>query len=884
MPKLSFAEGAVTQIASQYLKGCNKIIAQLISQEISPIDIHRFRSQMIDQLIVGLFEKFSKELNPKQKEEYKSISLIATGGYGREEMAVLSDIDLLFLSEAGSADFCRNLSEKILYVLWDLKLDVGHAVRTVAESYQFIEEDQTIFTSHLDMRLLVGDEALFKDLRTTKRGLLKKASFQKKMFLEKVNERNERLKKYGGTVYLLEPHIKEGEGGLRDLQFIRWLGRIIQLKSSFAAFKEVGLVNDQVCEELEFAFKFYLRLRNELHVLLKRKSDQLNFETQVVLAREMGFIDDETSLGVENFMRAYYTVATQVNRHVRALVQKIASHLKVKLSKTTSQGKDRVLDENFCVSDGAIKVRDDQLFQNNFHALMNLFLHVQRTGLGVHFVTRDQIMKELHRVDDAFREDPGVCRDLKSLMGDFNNLGKALFAMHDVHFFDFLIPEFQRIRNRIQHDVYHVYTVDAHSIFSVNEVSHLVKDPEYTKEFSLYRQAALQIERKDLFSFGLLFHDIGKGVGGDHSIKGAEIADRIMQRLGYSDSDRQIVEFLVRSHLIMSHLSQRRDLQDVHMIAEFAKAVGSLDKLNMLFVLTWADVRAVNAEAWTQWKDTLLQTLYEMTAEVLASKQSAEAFVRKKVTDVRKAILKRMRTKIDSEKLEFYLQSISPRYVLSHTDEEIREHFRLITNHDDSSLLFVEKEIDQGTFSELLIYTLSNPRVMPLVTGVLLALGINIFTIENFMLSDGHVLIKMRVQSVGKDSLRKVGVVDVLRQNLYDVFLGRRHIKDLIIKRKRPQFMQKKPVQKAETEIHIDNDVSGYYTVIDVLTHDRLGLIYDIVNCLVSQGCYVELSKISTKVEQVVDTLYVKDIFGQKITDKHKLEEIKRVLSDVIGG
>lgn len=266
----------------------------------------------------------------------------------------------------------------------------------------------------------------------------------------------------------------------------------------------------------------------------------------------------------------------------------------------------------------------------------------------------------------------------------------------------------------------------------------------------------------------------------------------------------------------------------------------------------------------------------------MESEKSSEDYIKQRVKDVRTEILRRMQNKVDAAHLQKFLASISPRYVVAHSDDEIYEHFHLLTGHDDSHFLFVEKEIQRDSVSEILLYTLVNPRVIPLVTGVMLSLDINILSMENFLLSDGHVFIKMTVQSSRGFSLREAALTDRLRDNLHGVFIGHKNVDDLIAKRKKPDFLTKKPVQRIESSIKIDNDVSAYYTVIDVFAHDRLGLLYDIVRCLVENGCYVDVCKISTKVEQVVDSFYVKDIFGHKITSKDKLNDVKRSLMKVV--
>lgn len=854
-----------------YLKLCDENIHTLMRQNFSPLKIHHVRARQFDELVAFLFNRFAQGRK-------MDLSLIATGGYGRSEMSLLSDLDLLFLFRAGSPQAYKELAEKILYVLWDLGLEVGHALRSLADCKRLIGEDNTILTSLLDARFIVGEGAIFNEFVKIFRRVTQRPRVRHGYFKFKVNERRERLMKYGSSVFVLEPHIKEGEGGMRDLHLIRWLAKIFALGKDYSDLKDKGIITAETCEQLVSALNFYLNLRNRIHSDLMRKSDQLGFALQTQLATSLGFTDDSMSLGVEKFMRTYYTVADHVNNAVSVVTQKIEQAQRNPIKKIFVRFTSRRLDENFKIVDKKIMLRHADVFTKDPHNLLKLFFYVQQTGLAVHFLTQNLITANLLLVDDGFRAQTRNTELFRAMMGNLKNLGAMLFAMHEVHFFDALIPEFHKIRNRVQHDIYHVYTVDTHSLFAVSELSLLVSDETYAKKFPLYRGAIDAIPRHDLLSLGLLFHDIGKGEGGNHSLKGAKMARTIATRLGYSEPDIKVIEFLVLSHLIMPHLSQRRDLEDIHMVNEFAKSVGTPDLLAMLFVLTWADIRAVSHEAWTEWKDHLLQTLYLKAKAIILSERPTEEIVQKRVSEVREAILQRMVGHVDQTQLEKFLAAISPRYVMAHGDDEILRHFHHVSVHDDASLLLVDEEIPATEMSQILIYTLNNPRLIPLTTGVMLSLQINILSMENFFLSDGHVLIKMRVQSYDRQSLKTANLLGALRQSLNTVFAGKADVRKLIGRARRPLFMQKKPVQLAESVVKIDNDVSAYYTVIDVFAHDRLGLLYDIVDCLVTLGCCVEVSKISTKVDQVVDSFYVKDIFGHKITAATKLKEIQQSL------
>lgn len=872
-----FSDGSIEALKN-YLKLCDDRIAQMVNESISAKIVHRVRSEMIDQLIRYLLRNESKVYS-----NWSDVLVVAaTGGYGRQEMSLMSDIDILVLYQSGYQDLATDLMQRILYVLWDLKFDVGHAIRDLQECRKQMVEDHTIMTAMLDVRKIEGSQVQFDQLIQLCQKNLNNQSFCRNFIQQKIIERQERLKKYGGSVYLLEPQIKEGEGGLRDLQLIRWLAKAGGFADGFSGLLQAGLLEQLEYEALNQGLDYLLHLRNKLHIMAKRKGDQMNFQVQRALAKDLGYVDDSTSLAVEKFMQNYYAVAESIRFQLKNLIQRLTSPVETGRFGFLKRNRGKVLDSHFVVLNQKIAAVEKDIFVKDPVQFMRAFEHVQNLGLGLHYSTRELITKSLDLVNDEFRMNAEVQKSFKSIMSNYRNLGKTLVAMHEVHFFDLLLPEFFEVRNRMQHDAYHVYTVDTHSIFAVQELTRLETDAVYQENFPMFYQVLKDVKRRDLLSISVLYHDVGKGQGGSHSVIGARMAKSAMQRLGYSEQDCEVVEFQVLSHLLMPHLSQRRDLEDLHMVSEFAKAMGSIERLNILFVLTWADIRAVSSEAWTDWKGRLLQSLYEKTKSIMESERSSEDYIRERVKDVRIEILRRMENKVDPDKLQRFLSSISPRYVVAHSDQEIYEHFHLLTGHDDSHFLFVEKEIARDSVSEILIYTLENPRVIPLVTGVMLSLDINILSMENFLLSDGHVFIKMTVQSSRGLSLREAGLVNSLRSNLHDVFVGLKNVDELIAKRKKPDFLLRKPVQRLESSVKVDNDVSAYYTVIDVFAHDRLGLLYDIVTCLVENGCYVDVCKISTKVEQVVDSFYVKDIFGHKITSKDKLTDIKKSLLTVV--
>lgn len=880
LPKLDHRSLLGFEEVRDYLERCKEPLKKAIYHPYTAKDVHKLRSRMIDQLIHCLFQQFFHNEN---EDLTSQVSVIAVGGYGRQEMSLFSDVDLLFLYEETDIEKLTPLIEKVLYLLWDIKLDVGYAVRTIDECQELIKEDHTVLTNLIESRYLVGNTQLFEKLAQTIQKHLSQESFRLKFIRDKLDERDERHKKYGGSVYLLKPNLKEGKGGLRDLHLIRWLAASLGLQPSFRALFKAHFITKEEYSVLDFSLRFLLQVRNRLHLLQKKKMDQLQFEYQETLAQSMNFKDSDSGiLAVEYFMQCYYTVASQVKSLSHTIIRKILQSQQSSFDQFLNKFKSKTLDEHFKIHEGQIQTRQSDIFEKDPYQLMVLFYHVQETGLEIHFETKELVSRYLYLVNDDFRHNDKISTLFRQMMANFKNLGKALFAMHELHFFDTYIPEFRKLRNRVQHDIYHVYTVDTHSIFAISELSQL-ESGDYHDKFDLYFEAMKSVKSPELLSMGLLFHDIGKGEGGNHSVIGARIAKNVAKRLNYSEEEQNTIEFLVLSHLLMPHLSQRRDLEDQHLIHEFAKTVGSIDRLNMLFVLTWGDIRAVSSESWTDWKGSLLTRLYEKTITHFKTENLSEDYAMQRTADIRQSILNRIKDDIDKEKFECFLQNISPRYIIAHDEEEIYEHFDLISHHEDDEFIFQDKELGDANVTEILIYTFNNPRVLALVTGVMLAHGVNILAMEIFTHSDGYIFVKLRGQTENKISLEKAELIQKIKTGLKDVFTGKTNVNDLIAKRKKPSYLlPQQPISKASSNVVIDNDVSPYFTIIDVYTHDRLGLLYDIINCLTQQSCYVEVSKISTKVDQVVDSFYVKDIFGHKITSKNKLREIKNALLNVV--
>lgn len=870
------------EAAKKYMESGNEKFRLLHDQPYHAEHLMGIRCRMIDQLILFIYAKCEQDVSLAQRYGGIKATLIAQGGYGREEMNVHSDIDLLFLYPKKKGAYIEGLTEKILYVLWDAGLEVGYATRTLTECKKLFVDDMTIMTSLLEARFLCGGKDGYEVLVREIASILRSGTLQKKLIKKKLDEKKARIQKNGGSVFVLEPNIKEASGGIRDLHLPLWISRIQGWQGTYENILERGYLSALEFENLVSARRFLWRLRNELHLMVGRKVDLLTFQRQEALAPRMGFADSGGILAVEKFMQTYYGLAYQVATITDALIRRITFE-RPGLSRFFRRLKTTPLDDHFKIMDGHIAVNQEGIFEKDPFQMMTLFGHVQETGLPLLTETKDHLRAATRHVNEEYRTNPERIRIFKGMLNNYKNLGDTLLAMHDVHFLDEWIPEFKKLRCRVQHDAYHIYTIDTHSFFAVREISRLWSG-DYHDKFPVFERVLSEIQHPEVLSMGVLTHDIGKGEGGNHSVKGARIANRITERLQFPEPERKGVEFLVLSHLIMPHLSQRRDLEDAGMIIQFARSMGSMDNLNMLFVLTWADIRAVGPEAWTDWKGELLTRLYEKARDVIGKGEFSREKTKEKIARIKEAMVTRIGNRFPREEYQHFLSLMPPRYFFTVEEADYERHFLIFKQAEREDIVSDFRLHPKRNMNEILIYTHNAPQVFSLVTGIMLAFSVNIIGAEVYQTGDGHILLSLMVTDPQGKPIVDETIFEKIREALSQVLFGQSKVDELIAKREVPDYLAKKPLQKAQTKIIVDNDVSAYYTVIDIYTHDRLGLLYDITRALNQMGCYVEISKISTKVEQVTDTFYVKDIFGHKIMVPEKIKAIKVSLQTVVGG
>ncbi|MFA5515385.1 MAG: [protein-PII] uridylyltransferase [Desulfuromonadales bacterium] len=832
-------------------------------------------TSLIDTLIRNLYRSASAGLSRGGD----ACTLFAIGGYGRGELNPRSDIDLMFYCSSKEKTLAEQISERILYLLWDIGLEVGYSVRTLRDCLEMADRDITARTALLDSRYLVGDENSSQEYeRQVMEPVLGKNS--QGFIRDKLEENTRRLHKYGSSVYLLEPNIKEGEGGLRDLHTAVWIAMVKYKVRSLRELVIKGVMTEREKQEFVDAFDYLWRIRNELHFISGRKNDQIHFDQQEKIAHFLGYENSKRGLAVEQFMQDYYSHAIRVEHMAATLIAR-ATQQDAPTFRILGYLTRRSVEDGFYILRGELRVSHDDLFEREPALMMRAFLLAQRHKVQLSLPLKRMIRENQHRINDRVRRSRTMNEDFFEILRGKQGVAETLKDMHHLQFLTHFIPEFGRIYCKVQHDAYHIYTVDVHSLFAVEEIVKLWRG-DYAQKKPLLTQLANDIEKRELLLLSVLFHDIGKGEGKDHCNRGADMIPTIARRLGLNREGSERLEFLVRNHLQMAHISQRRDLHDDKMIIQFARRMGMSENLKMLYLLTFADIKAVGPDVWSEWKGFLLQELYEKTYAVLERGNFQLEKRSEKVRNRKRKVVALLEEEFGGKVVKEVLRQMSTRYLLSHRSKEIIDHIRVVLVRKDKPLAMKVEHEPQVNYSNVIVATLDIPGLFSKITGVMAGNSINILGAQISTMNNGVALDVLQVSSPAGKIITDPVKWKQVEDDLTAVIEGRVRVADLVKKRHRSKLPPTAPRPRFPNKVEVDNDVSDEYTVIDIFAHDRIGLLYQITRTLKELGLYIGVSKISTKVDQVADTFYVSDIFGQKITDPEKIEDVRKKLLECL--
>nr|WP_245729268.1 [protein-PII] uridylyltransferase [Salinihabitans flavidus] len=833
---------------------------------------------LTDCLVSSAYFIASQRMHPlSNPTEGERIALVAVGGYGRGEMAPQSDVDLLFLTPYKITAWAESVIESMLYILWDLRLKVGHASRTVRDCLRLGAEDYTIRTALLEHRYLAGDSDLAGELDKRLTKDLFKGS--EREFVEaKLDERDARHLKQGER-YVVEPNVKEGKGGLRDLQSLFWIAKYVYHVQDVQELIELGLFREEEFRLFERAENFLWAVRAHLHLIAGRPMEQLTFDIQVEVAERLGYEDSGGRRAVEHFMQDYFRHATAVGDLTRILLTKLeANHTKGEPLLQRLLRRRRRLKQGYRVVHGRLGIVDEDEFLSDKLNLLRLFEEALRTGLLIHPDAMRLVTANLHLIDDDMRHNKEARRIFLDLLLKHGNPERALRRMNELGVLSTFIPEFEPIVAMMQFNMYHSYTVDEHTIQVISnfaQIERLELEDELPISTEILRKKSLN---RKVLMVAMLLHDIGKGRDVDHSILGAQIARRVAPKLGLSRPDCDTVEWLVRYHLLMSDMAQKRDISDPRTVRDFAKAVQNVKRLDLLTVLTVCDIRGVGPNTWNNWKAALIRALYRQTRKAL--EDGMEALNREnRGAEAKKLLRKELKDwplkEIKAETSRHYPPYWQGLHVTAHV---IFAHL-LRDIADDEVRIDLQPDEDRGV-TRVCFALADHPGIFSRLAGALALVGANVVDARTYTTKDGYATATFWIQdSEGRPY--EENHLPRLRQMIDKTLRGEVVTSEAI--RDRDKIKKRERAFRVPTTITFDNDGSEIYTIIEVDTRDRPGLLHDLTRTLAGANIYIASAVIATFGEQVVDTFYVKDMFGLKIHSAPKQRALERKLREAIG-
>lgn len=807
------------------------------------------------------------------------IAVIAVGGYGRGEMAPYSDVDLLFLTPHKITSWAENVIEAMLYMLWDLKLKVGHASRTIRDCVRLGHDDFTIRTALLEHRFLDGDESLATEFsKTLKQELFSDGA---RAFIEaKLSEREARHRKQGER-YVVEPNVKEGKGGLRDLQSLFWIAKYIHGVEDAAELVPLGVFRPDEFARFVQAEDFLWAVRSHMNLLTGRATEQLTFDLQVEVAERMGYRDRAGRRGVEIFMQRYFREATAVGDLTRIFLTKLeAIHLKSEpLLERIFRRRPKVR-TGYKVINNRLAIVDPTAFLSDKLNLLRLFEEGLRTGMLIHPDAMRLVTANLDLIDDEMRNNKEAQRIFLDLLLKHGNPERALRRMNELGVLAAFIPEFEPIVAMMQFNMYHSYTVDEHIIQCIAQLAKLEKgelqDALPTSTTILKRG----VNRRILY-VALLLHDIAKGRPEDHSILGAKIARQVAPRLGLNKSESETVEWLVRYHLLMSDLAQKRDISDPRTVRDFAKAVQTVKRLELLTVLTVCDIRGVGPSTWNNWKAALIRTLHNQTSHALQG--GMEALTREnRGAEAKRALRAALpdwpKAQLKAETARHYAPYWQGLHVSAHVD--FAEMLHELESKGDPAEIVIRLYPDEDRDATRASFVMGDhPGIFARIAGALALVGANVVDARSYTTKDGYITDAFWIQDV-EGRPYEVSRLPRLSQMIHKTLKGEVLTADAL--KSRDKIKKREKAFNVPTHVTFDNEGSDIYTIIEVETRDRPGLLFDLARALASANVYVANAVIATYGEQVVDSFYVKDMFGLKYHSQSKQKSLEAKLRQAI--
>jgi len=841
-------------------------------EEKTPVDkLVYSHARFVDELLNRAWLQY---FSPTQSD----LALIAVGGYGRGELHPASDIDILILTADSVDDNTNSQLESLVTFLWDIGLEIGQSVRTINDCVEQALQDITIATNLMESRLLCGAPGLYASLedKTAANNIWPSNQF----FKAKLQEQHTRHQRFGDTAYNLEPNIKENPGGLRDIQVIGWVA-----KRHFGVNTLRALVNKEFLTQREYdtlieGQHFLWKIRYGLHIFSGRREDRLLFDYQRVLATQFGFVDSTNKLAVEQFMKKYYRTVLELNRLNEMLLQ-----LFDEVILSDEQTKDPIkINRRFQIRSGFIEVIHKDIFRKHPFALLEIFvLSAQHPELkGFRAETIRLIRDHRHLIDESFRRDVRCTSLFMEIFRQPQGLTHELRRMNRYGVLAAYLPIFEKIVGQMQHDLFHVYTVDEHTMFVVRNLRRFTVK-EYENEFPLCSKIIKTIPKLEILYIAGFFHDIAKGRGGDHSALGAEDASAFCTQHGLSQYDTNLVSWLIAQHLSMSTTAQRKDISDANIINQFALTVGTHERLKYLYLLTVADIRATSPSLWNSWKNSLLAELYYSTARAIRYDTTNANLNRELVEHTKSASTVQLKTLgFDEKEIQNYWLSLFDEYFVRYSVDEIVWHTRsiLLCNEQELPLILVREQTHRGG-TELFVYTQDLKFSFALITSTLDSLGLTItdaritnskrdYTLDTFIVleNDGEII---------RDPNRIQEIKNRLKQILLEFDIA--GIRNNISVRPLTRIQKHFPITP---NVKFRQDEANQRTILEVIAQDQPGLLAKIAMALVDCDTKLQNAKIATFGEKAEDIFFITDSNDEPIFDEPRQNDLRKKILDAL--
>ncbi|OCX68525.1 bifunctional uridylyltransferase/uridylyl-removing protein [Acidithiobacillus thiooxidans] len=858
-------------MAGENLSGVPETLRQersVLQSRFSPRQSSRSLLRQHCALLDKSLRKIWRQTAAEHEQSVTRLSLIAVGGYGRGALFPGSDLDLLILTPPALSEAEEQFIHFFLTALWNLQMEVGSSVRSVQECLEKAREDLSIASTFLEARYLYGSRELLAQLKETLRA---NPPWKPEVFFAaKLAEQENRHARCSDTAFHLEPNLKEGPGGLRDIHQLQWLTGSIFGDSSLLCLRQKNLVTPEEYRQLLRAQSFLTRLRITLHYASGRHEDRLRLEQQRQLAEVLGYHERPGRSPVEQLMQKLYRAFADIMRIAAIAQENIALYL---------------ADQGSLGEDSAQPVRntvplpqadDPQLLQKILRLFRELAENPQSISLDA--LTQRALYKLRSKIQPRnLEQDPIARNEFLALLAQADGAYDSLKIMHQCGILGRLIPAFERITGRIQHDLFHVYTVDQHTLFLLRNIGLLQKQQE--TRMSVLKHAWAQVDKPELLVLAGLFHDIGKGRGGDHSQIGAQEARRFARRLQLSARDTELIIWLVEQHLQMSTVSQRRDLEDPQVIRDFARMVGDERHLAYLLLLTVADMRATNPDLWNDWKGLLLSTLYRATATELQQEDRSRQDLPHIVRDRQENALQCL-TQEEQIRARVFWQHLSGAYFSRYSENELLWHIQQILAHKSRKTL-VAVRTHQPEGSEILIYGPDRPGLFQQITGALDRQALNIIDARIDTSEDGRAIDTFLVIDNSHAFARTEQADQDLAARLRAIIEGETESKPhfgLRHRDPRHRFFAQRPA-----EIRVDNHALSRYTLLEVRAADHLGLLYRVGEVLRTLQLNIHGAKVSTFGERVEDTFFILNERGRQLTETQS-KKLTGTLDEMLNG